>query len=186
MNRLQRAVVLVDLVEKMTVKGSWCGETHMQKAVYFLQDLCHIPTNYTFILYKHGPFSFDLRDELTGLRADDVFRLQPMPAHYGPSLRSTEVAESLKERFGKTRKAYANCVDWVAGSLGGKGAAELERLATALFVTLEQQRQRSFEDRAQRIHKLKPHVSMVEAIDAVQKVDELRKHSISVAGSAGA
>jgi hypothetical protein len=63
MERLQRASILLTLNEELRRAGSWAGETHMQKATYFLQELTRIPLEFDFVLYKHGPFSFDLRDE---------------------------------------------------------------------------------------------------------------------------
>jgi hypothetical protein len=60
MNRLQRAVVLLSLLERLKERGSWCGETHLQKSAYFLQDMLSAPLGFDFILYKHGPFAFDL------------------------------------------------------------------------------------------------------------------------------
>src|SRR6266545_4036200 len=66
MKRLQRAALLTELVEQMRAHDSWCGETHLQKATYFLQELLDVEMDYDFVLYKHGPFSFDLRDELGG------------------------------------------------------------------------------------------------------------------------
>ena len=66
MERLQKAAILTELADQLRREGSWCGHTHMQKATYFLQDLLEVPTGYEFILYKHGPYSFDLSEEMTG------------------------------------------------------------------------------------------------------------------------
>lgn len=60
MERLNRAAVLLNLVETLRSKGSWASETHFQKAAYFLQELLRVPLEFEFILYKHGPFSFGL------------------------------------------------------------------------------------------------------------------------------
>ena len=68
MNRLQRAAVLLTLLEQLQARGSWCGETHVQKSVYFLQDLLQVPLGFEFVLYKHGPYSFDLNDEITAVQ----------------------------------------------------------------------------------------------------------------------
>ena len=84
MDRLRRAALLTRLIELLRKKGSWCGETHIQKSTFFVQNLMKVPLSFDFILYKHGPFSFDLRDELTGLRADGLIRLEPQWP-YGPS-----------------------------------------------------------------------------------------------------
>ena len=46
MNRLERATILVTLIEKLSMEGSWCGETHVQKATYFLQELMGVPLGF--------------------------------------------------------------------------------------------------------------------------------------------
>ena len=130
MNRLQRAAVLVRLVNRLREQGSWCGETHIQKATYFLQELLGTPTGLEFILYKHGPFSFDLRDELTSLRADGILELKPQAPPYGPRFITTQTGEELLKRSPKTLAQCEPAIDFVAGSLGEKDVSELERLAT--------------------------------------------------------
>jgi hypothetical protein len=77
MNRLKRDAVILSLIENLKKKGSWCGETHILKATYFLQELFDLPLGFEFILYKHGPFSFDLSDEFTAMRADMLLKIQP-------------------------------------------------------------------------------------------------------------
>jgi hypothetical protein len=52
-----RQVVLLSLLETMGARGSWCGETHVQKCTYFLQEALDVPLGLSFVLYKHGPFS---------------------------------------------------------------------------------------------------------------------------------
>ena len=48
MKRLQRAAIVTELAEQLTAQGSWCGETHLQKATYFLQELLEVPTGFEF------------------------------------------------------------------------------------------------------------------------------------------
>lgn len=55
-----------------------------------------------------------------------------------------------------------------------KGVAELERLATAFYITREQEEEQSVERRAEYIYRLKPHVPLEEARLAVEKIDSLR------------
>ena len=174
MKRLQKAAILADLAKRMRDHGSWCGETHLQKAVYFLQELLKVPLGYGYILYKHGPFSFDLRDEITELRVYELFRLETRPVPYGPSLRPTDNAEELKSRFPKTLDNYNKHLAFIAEALDGKRVAELERMATALFVSLEAENGEP-EARARHIHALKPHVSLDLALKAVKEIDIVRK-----------
>lgn len=171
MNRLKQAAILLTIAEKLRSKGSWCGETHLQKSTYFLQELLNLPTEFGFILYKHGPFSFDLRDALTAMRADQLLDLQPQQP-YGPSLAPTEQGTTLQKLYPKTIHKYEKAIDFVADKLASKSVFELERLATALYVTL-QVRTDSVRRRASGIHKLKPHVSVDDAKLAVRSVDSI-------------
>jgi len=173
MNRLQCDVVILSLIDNLKEKGSWCGETHIQKATYFLQKLFNIPLGFEFILYKHGPFSFDLSDELTAMRADMLIRLQPQPRPYGPSLVPSNGSESIKKHFSSTLKKYDRNIQFVANKFRNRGVSELERLATALYVTQEINPNGSSEFRAQCITELKPHINMIEARAAVKEVDEI-------------
>jgi uncharacterized protein YwgA len=172
MNRLQRAAVLVRLVDRLREQGSWCGETHIQKATYFLQEFLHTPTELEFILYKHGPFSFDLRDELTSLRADGILELEPQAPPYGPKFTTTQTGAELLMRSPRTLAQYERAIEFVARSLGGKDVADLERLATALYVTRERA-SGSATERAQLLHELKPHVPIRSAQDAILELDRL-------------
>ena len=46
MNRLQRAAILLTLLDALRQRGSWCGETHLQKSVYFLEEMCGVPLGF--------------------------------------------------------------------------------------------------------------------------------------------
>lgn len=180
MKRLQRDAVILSIVENLRANGSWCGETHIQKAAYFVQELLRVPLEFEFVLYKHGPYSFDLSDELTAMRADYLLKLQSQPYPYGPSFIHGRGSKLIKKLYPKTLKKYYPMVKFVADKLGGKNVAMLERLATALYVTREINTDNSIESRAQCIHKLKPHVSLDEARDAVRVVDTFIKESHDV------
>ena len=177
MERNKKAVVLLALVQGLKDNSSWCGETHIQKATYFLQEMMQVPLGFDFILYKHGPFSFDLTDEITAMRADNLLKLKPQPYPYGPSILPGEASKLLMKRFPKTLKKYAFHTNLVSEKLGDKKVSELERLATALYVTLENETEGDPHSRAKRIHELKPHVSIDEALEATQAVDEFAEDS---------
>lgn len=172
MERLEKAAVILGLIEEMGSRGSWCGETHIQKACYFLQELLCVPTSYQFILYKHGPFSFELRDDLTGMRADGLLTIIPKPFPYGPSLILGENSSYIIHNFSYIKELYQERIIFIADRLANKGVAELERLATAYYVTRELKGESS-ERRAKRLHELKPHVSPEEAKEAVIMVDKI-------------
>jgi hypothetical protein len=152
--------------------GSWCGETHIQKSIYLLQELFSVPLGFGFILYKHGPFSFDLRDEITSLRADALLSLQFQAIPYGPRLAPTNGALELAARFPKTLASYGFAVDFIAARLGSRGVNALERLATAVYVSRKEP-DATPTDRAQALVGLKPHIPFEDALAAVQEADRL-------------
>jgi uncharacterized protein YwgA len=172
MSRTQRQAVLLALIQRLRENGSWCGETHIQKSVYFLQELLAAPLDLNFVFYKHGPFSFDLSDEVTALRGDlllSVLSREP----YGPSLWPTEQGEKVLGRFPNTLKTHDRAIRFVAEHLGSKNVAELERLATALYVLLDMPNTTK-EKQARVVHQLKPHVAYEEAIAALEAVEGMR------------
>ena len=174
MNRLARAALITQLIKAMRERGSWCGETHVQKAGLFLQDLLKVPLGLDFVLYKHGPYSFDLGAELTAMRADELVKLQPQ-RRYGPKIVPTERSDYVQDLYSKTVKKYRKEIEFVANTVGSKGVVELERLATALFITLRCIPPGTVDQRANELTRVKPHISKEDAQSAVYEVDEIIK-----------
>ncbi len=177
MDRLRRDVILIRLIEALRERGSWCGATHVQKAMFFLQEMAGAETGFEFIPYKHGPFGFDLQDELTAMRADELVALQVQNPEYGPSLVPAAAADSLKQRFPKTLRKHEPLIMFVAEKLGNRKVVELERLATALYVSQEVGVGMEAHARAQRVHAMKPHISVDQALEAVRTVDDWRREA---------
>lgn len=133
MNRLRRVAIVTELIDRLRENGSWCGETHIQKATFFLQELLAVDLEYDFIMYRYGPFSFTLRSELTEMKADGLLDLRHAQP-YGPIHFTTESSLAVRERFPKTLASVSGKISAVAERLGGKDVADLEGFATALFV----------------------------------------------------
>ncbi len=180
MKRLQRAALLTELVEQMRAQNSWCGETHVQKATFFLQGLFDVDLGYDFIVYKHGPFSFDLRDELSELVSDRLIRYQAQMPPYGPRITTTEEARRIQGTYLRTLARHQPQINFVAEKLDARGVVYLERLATALYVTLDSPRA-GREERVQALRSLKPHIPEPSALEAVDEVDEIRNDAQALA-----
>ena len=174
MDRLKRAALLTRLIEKLRERGSWCGETHVQKATFFLQDLMQVPLGFDYILYKHGPYSFDLRDEITALRADELVTLEPQWP-FGPRIAPTDRSEYIQGIFSKTLKKYDYPISFVAEKLGDKGVTDLERIATAFYVTQHAKAGASVDERAKQLTEFKPHIPRESARTAIEVVDGISK-----------
>lgn len=173
MDRIKRAATLSSLICQMRQQGSWCGETHIQKSVFFAQELTDLDLGLEFILYKHGPFSFDLRDELTQMRADGLIEVEPRLPQYGPSLSVSSAGVNLVERYPKTVAESTKAIGWIASRLNSKGVAELERLATALYIIKHEPSISTREERVRKLTAIKSHVSSEEATEAFELVEQM-------------
>lgn len=182
MDHLQRAAVVFSLIDALSAAGSWCGETHIQKSTYFLQQLYGVDLGYAFVLYKYGPYSFDFHDDLQSWRGDDLLRVEIRNA-YGPSILPNKPGEKIKDLYPKTLRQYTAHIRMVAEKLGPLRVSRLERLATALYVTEEEGTDSSVAIRAARITGLKPHVSKEDAACAVQEVDALIRDARTLHGT---
>lgn len=173
MDFLEKDLIILTLLDQLGQQGSWCGETHIQKSVYFLQEMLKVPLGFEFILYKHGPYSFELTDELTAIRANGFIEVVSRYP-YGPSLLPTTRTRCLKDKYPSTLAKFQDRVNLVADILGDKKVNDLERLATALFVTLNNN-DSSTQGRSLRINEIKPHISIEDAKEAVLTIDKLLK-----------
>lgn len=173
----KRYALLLALVKAMGEHGSWCGETHLQKASYFLEEAAGVPLQLEFVLHKHGPYSFELHEILGDMRGRLLVDVRPQPQPYGPSLEQGPSASILEKSFPRTLASYAPRIDFVAAKLSRHGAVDLERLATALYVLRNHP---DDEDKVQVMHLLKPHISKEGAAEALKEVENILQEIASL------
>jgi len=163
--------VLLLLIDALQQEGSWSGETHIQKCCYFLQEALDVNTPYKFILYRHGPFSFDLREELgemRGLYMIDVESREP----YGPSIHVTDSGRKYLSRFPRSVRDTANQVIFVAKNVGSRDVGQLERLGTAFYMK-RLHPESADSELVEAIRKVKPHIKENAAFEAIDEVEEM-------------
>jgi uncharacterized protein YwgA len=164
--------LLVAIIDELSRHGSWCGETHIQKTAYAAKQVLGVPLDASFILYKHGPYSFDLNATLASMRADRVLSLVPQ-GKYGPSYSLEPASRGVRARFQHIVDANADKIRRTAEEFASKNVAELERIATAIYVT-EKSPDASVAARVAELNRLKPHIDLSIALDAVQEADRFR------------
>ena len=169
-----RCALVVHLAKKLRAKGSWCGETHLQKAMYILQDLSKSNFSYKFVIYQHGPYSFDLNNELAAMRSSNIIEFQFPKEGYGPTIAPTKFGERVLNVNCGNIKSFSTVVDFMADWFSSNDVRYLEKVSTAYFVTAKNPRSPTSE-RAKKLHSLKPHVDIVAAEEALRIVDEKRK-----------
>jgi hypothetical protein len=175
MNAMEQSAILLELAVQLRNNGSWAGETHVQKGTYLVQELLEVPAGFGFVLYKHGPFSFDLRESLNQMEAERFIQLQEQPYPYGPRIVEGEAAARLKQSTDVTKR-YGEPLSFVARQIGSAKVSELERVATALFVSLDINV--SPDRRIKRLVELKPHIPLAEAPVAFERLDQIRTAAI--------
>lgn len=171
MNDVDRSAIIVELAAQPRAHGSWAGETHVQKAACLMQELPGVPVDFRFVLYKHGPFAFGLRDLLNRMETWGYLQLEVQPYPYGPKIVDGRLSASLKAESDAPR-SYTPRIEFVAGQLAGCNVSDLERIATALFIECEAAVIPA--KRAERLTELKPHISPVEAPKAFERLAEIR------------
>jgi uncharacterized protein YwgA len=172
MKRLQIVSIILTLIDSLKNEGSWCGQTHIQKATYLLQEMTQVPIGFNFILYKHGPFSFDLSDELTAMRAEGLLMVDLKPYQFGTSLCPTEKGYGICKDYQKYTDTYSKNIDFIAKEFSDKGVAELERLSTAFYITKNEDAQ-DINTRSRLVTTYKPHIPQEKALDALLVVDNM-------------
>jgi uncharacterized protein YwgA len=165
----------VAIAKALKDAGSWGGETHVQKTSYLVNALGNVNPGWEFVLYKHGPYSFDLHDDLVSSQAMGLLIQRPQQP-YGPSLEVSEDGLRLLNQFSVVQRDAKPKIELIARLVGQKNIFELERLATAVFVTAEKAGA-SPEDRAARLRELKPHVTDGAALSAVTEADQLMQEA---------
>jgi uncharacterized protein YwgA len=168
-----RCALVVKLAKDLRSRGSWCGETHLQKAMYILQDMSKSNFGYKYVIYKHGPYSFELNNELAAMRSANILEFQFPKEGYGPSIVATKFGEKVFSVNEENISAYEPVVEFLADWFATSDVRHLEKVATAYFLTVKNPRIPAAE-RAKKLNSLKPHVDIRAAEEAVRIVDEKR------------
>ena len=171
LGNIDRWATVAHIVQGMRANQGWTGETHIQKTLFFAQELLQVPCGYDFMLYKHGPYSFELHDDLGRMLTNSILSLEPRPP-YGPSFRLEDIGNSIIGQRTEVISRYSKHTNFIVEALSAKDVRELERLGTALLLEKE------FPDvdqstLASKIVEQKSHVTDDLALEAVQTVAQI-------------
>jgi uncharacterized protein YwgA len=54
----KKASLVLAVIRSLKQHGSWTGKTHVQKSLFLIKAATQIDVPFTFVLFKHGPYSF--------------------------------------------------------------------------------------------------------------------------------
>ena len=158
----QHAFVL-GVIESLHRHKSRTGKTHVQKALSLLRDLGKVVVPFDFVLYRHGPYSFQVEEALEQMQSYDAIGAEPNTGGYGAVLRPNTMGDFARSREPLT-DSEKQAIEEVCTFVGTRNVLDLERLATASWIR-QQERIIEPDKVAIRLNSLKPHIS-VEAGEA--------------------
>jgi hypothetical protein len=163
--------LILSVIKKLKQNGSWAGKTHVIKSIYLLQSFSNNDKiRFDFILYKHGPYSFELENELAVMKSYQAITSDRLYSEYGESLKPGENENIPKKHYNLESKLQKD-IDKVCRLVGQKNVKELEGLATITWIIKNENI--SDEDAIlNRLSKLKPHIS---AEDGEIAFNEIKK-----------
>jgi hypothetical protein len=154
---------ILAVIDKLRQHGSRAGKTHLQKTL-FLAGTAFMETSFEFVLYKHGPYSFDMEHELEQMRSYGAITVEPASDGYDVFLLAGEMAPFVRRGAPLTPQEQT-AIDRACAFVDSKNVAELERLATAAWIRT-QEGITDGEGVALRLHELKPHIPVQAARQA--------------------
>lgn len=167
MSDLKKYALIISMIEHLNTEGNWCGEIHIQKALYFIETLFPGKTNYKFILYKYSPFSFELRDDIGIMVAKGILKAKPMYP-YGPRLLPGEVSEKIKIMYQDVLSKNELIIKFIAKEFTNKNVFDLEILATALYIIHMEKKEKVIERNVEKLIDMKPHIPFNTAKKAIE------------------
>lgn len=159
----KKHLMILEVIERLNKYGSWTGKTHVQKALFLLSATGKAVVPFQFVLYKHGPYSFDIEDEMEQMKGYAGIVSAPMSG-YGVTLDTGSSAPFIRKEARLTDGEKAE-IERVCKFVGSKKVTELERIATAAWIRTRENITDAVKVAA-RLHALKPHVSTSEAAEA--------------------
>jgi hypothetical protein len=160
--------LLGTLVESLTAasRDGFCGQTHIHKAAFVAQELLGVPFGLRWELYRFGPFSREIRPALAVCEKRGAVAIQEHPK----GLRVIRPADAPSSQISTEFQAK---LQLLSERLAPMTRAQLEKVATAAWVTRSNPRAKSVGLRAQELHRLKPHIDVHTALRVIRYLDDL-------------
>jgi hypothetical protein len=169
---IRKHAIILEVIQNLSRLGSRTGKTHIQKALSLLRDTNSMDIPFQFILYKHGPFSFDVVDELEQMQSYDAIQIEPNQEGYGVVLSPGSMCNYVRTHA-PLEATELHAIQQTCEFVGNRNVLDLERLATASWIRYQEQ-EADPENVAARLHELKPHIALADARIADQAIRQWR------------
>jgi hypothetical protein len=156
--------LILAMIEELQRQGSRTGKTHIIKGLMLANAARSPQVPFSFFLYKHGPYSTDIVQNLEQMQSYGAITVEPAFDGYGVILKPSAMAEFVKSQAALSF-AEAQGIQRVCRFIRSKNVGQLERLATAVWIRSSLGIQEP-EAVAQKLNALKPHIPLTEAYQA--------------------
>ena len=151
-----RFAIMAAVIHQMSQARRDIGKIQLQKLLYFLQNGLGVPLDYRFVMHHYGPYSVQIEDNLSIVRAVGAAQVSVDPEGYGYHITPGETDITA---WTELVRPHAESISRVVETLGGHDAARLELLATIHFVR-SLRRTTTVEDVLAEVRSLKPKFSV--------------------------
>ncbi len=163
----EHALILA-MIETLRAQGSRTGKTHVIKGLFLAEAAGLLDLPFEFFLYKHGPYSTDIEDNIDQMKSYGAMEAEPAFDGYGVFLSPAAMSSYVKRQAPLPQTAIS-AIQRICRFICGKDVHQLERLATAAWIRKREGLQDT-DDVARRLNELKPHISLAEAREADREV----------------
>lgn len=163
---------ILEAIENLRMAHSWTGRTHVQKTLYLVKETVIRNLPFEYVLYRHGPYSFDVDRELEEMLSYEAISLMSK-GEYGPTLFPGSGAV-IVTRESNMQEDQLQGIDEIASFVGDRDVIKLEALATAMWIRCRE----AIGDNSgvlQRLSELKPHLEDAVASKGVEDSGVLMK-----------
>lgn len=176
MDLLRKIALVSELLDRIRANNVWAGPVHLQKSMFFLQKMRGVPLGFEFVLYRYGPYSFELQDEIEYIRGSGFLKwfFHDSPG-YATGLETTEASRNIRDKLPKLMEKYEDDLAFVSENIGPMRSMQLERVSTSFYYMVKGLE--GDEDIAREVCKVKPHIDYSDAAEAVQQVRQFARQS---------
>lgn len=175
MERIERAALIVEMIDRMWDNGGWTDEHNVHMCLFFLQEMRGVPFGFDFVINGYGVLSQDMKRDILELRADEMVVLAPGQGKRRAGLELLKAGRLIRERYSHILERYEEDLAFVAKHFCSKSTKQLQN-ESASFYFLINGAEDDFQI-ARWIDLNRPFVSWDESIRAVRDVRELAGQS---------
>src|SRR5947209_20546127 len=86
------------MIESLRSLGSRAGKTALIKGLFIAEAEGSVEIPFEFFLYKHGPYSTDIEDNIDQMKSYGALKLEPAFDGYGVHLSPAEMASFVYQQ----------------------------------------------------------------------------------------